>query len=169
MPNPNLRAEALHSSVCLAGFLFQRKNWLPLTEHHSCRTPSCAWFLSWYSTFLELAGEHNRLCVCVCSWVHMQSCLTLCNPMDCSLPGSPVHGIFQSRRLEWVSISFSRGSSRDQSRVSCVGRQILYYCATWKALLDISVQTHRTSQVVLVVKNLPANAGDIRDEGLTPG
>ena len=49
-----------------------------------------------------------------------QSCLTLCNLMDCSLPGSSVHGIFQSRVLEWVAISFSRGSSqpRDQTRVS---------------------------------------------------
>ena len=37
------------------------------------------------------------------------SCLTLCNPMDCSLPGSSVHGIFQARVLEWVAISFSRG------------------------------------------------------------
>ena len=41
-----------------------------------------------------------------------QSCLTLCDPMDCSPPGSPVHGIFQVRILEWVAISFSRGSSR---------------------------------------------------------
>ena len=40
-----------------------------------------------------------------------QSCPTLCNPMDCSLPGSSVHGIFQARVLEWIAISFSRGSS----------------------------------------------------------
>ena len=37
--------------------------------------------------------------------------VTLCYPMDCSLPGSSVHGIFQARILEWVAISFSRGSS----------------------------------------------------------
>ena len=36
-----------------------------------------------------------------------QSCLTLCNPMDCSLPDSSVHGIFQARVLEWVAITFS--------------------------------------------------------------
>ena len=36
-----------------------------------------------------------------------QSCPTLCNPMDCSLPGSSVHGIFQARVLEWVAIAFS--------------------------------------------------------------
>ena len=41
-----------------------------------------------------------------------QSCLTLCDPMDCSLPGSSVHGIFQAIVLEWIVISFSRGSSQ---------------------------------------------------------
>ena len=48
-----------------------------------------------------------------------QLCLTLCDPMDCSLPGSSVHG-FQARILEWVPISFSRGSSppRDWTQVS---------------------------------------------------
>ena len=45
-----------------------------------------------------------------------QSSPTLCNPMDCSLPGSSVHGIFQARTLEWVAISFSRGSSRPRDR-----------------------------------------------------
>ena len=40
-----------------------------------------------------------------------QSCPTLCNPMDCSLSGSSVHGIFQARVLEWIAISFSKGSS----------------------------------------------------------
>ena len=49
-----------------------------------------------------------------------QSCPTLCDTMDCSLPGSSVHGIFQARVLEGVAISFSRGSSqlRDRARVS---------------------------------------------------
>ena len=51
-----------------------------------------------------------------------QSCPTLCDPMDCSLSGSSVHGIFQARVLEWVAISFSRGSSRprNRTRVSCI-------------------------------------------------
>ena len=48
--------------------------------------------------------------LCVCSVV--QSCLTLCDSMDCSLPGSSVHGISQARRPEWVAISFSRGTSQ---------------------------------------------------------
>ena len=41
-----------------------------------------------------------------------QSCPTLCEPMDCSPPGSSVHGIVQARILEWVAVSFSRGSSQ---------------------------------------------------------
>ena len=47
----------------------------------------------------------------------LQSCPLLCDPMDCSLPGSSVHGILQARILEWVAIAFSRGSSkpRDQT------------------------------------------------------
>ena len=55
-----------------------------------------------------------------------QSCPTLCDPLDCSLPDSSNHGIFQARILERVAISFSRGSSqpRDQTWVSCiVGRR----------------------------------------------
>ena len=45
-----------------------------------------------------------------------QSCPTLCNPVDCSPPGSSVHGILQARILEWVAISFSRGSSQPRDR-----------------------------------------------------
>ena len=49
-----------------------------------------------------------------------QSCLTLCDPIDCSLAGSSVHEIFQAKVLEWIAISFSRGSSqtRDRTQVS---------------------------------------------------
>ena len=52
----------------------------------------------------------------------VQSCLTLCNPMDYSLPGSSVHGMSQARILEWVAIPFSRGSSqpRGWTWVSCI-------------------------------------------------
>ena len=51
-----------------------------------------------------------------------QLCLTLCDPIDCSLPGPPVHGIFQAIVLEWIAISLSRGSSqpRAQTQVSCI-------------------------------------------------
>ena len=64
--------------------------------------------------------------VCMYVYTHThtdspQSCLTLCDPMDYSLPGSPAHGeILQAKTLEWVAMPYSRGSSqlRDQTRVS---------------------------------------------------
>ena len=58
-----------------------------------------------------------------------QPCPTLCNRMDCSPSGFSVHGIFQARILEWVAISFLRGSSwpRDWTCISCIGRSSLYY------------------------------------------
>ena len=61
----------------------------------------------------------------------LQSCLTLCDPMDCRLPGSSVHGILQAGILEWVAMPSSGGSfpPRDQTHVSCIsciGRRILY-------------------------------------------
>ena len=51
-----------------------------------------------------------------------QSCPTLCDPMDCSLPGSSVHAILQARILEWIAVPFSRGSSqsRNQTQISLV-------------------------------------------------
>ena len=61
--------------------------------------------------------------LCIAKWSEVaQSCLTLCDPMDCSLQCSSVHGVFQARVLEWVAISFSRGSSQpsDQTWVSCM-------------------------------------------------
>ena len=77
-----------------------------------------------------------------------------CDPMDCSLPGSSVHGISQARILEWVATSFSRGSfqSRGQTRgtyFSCIGRQILYHwCYLGSPLFYIIL--------VQTVKNSPA-------------
>ena len=70
-----------------------------------------------YSTTWSMVGWICR-CVCVQS---LQLCLTLCDPMDCSPPGSSVHGILQARILEWVAISFSRRPSqpRDGTHVSC--------------------------------------------------
>ena len=57
--------------------------------------------------------ELEQLSKCFCSESEVaQSCPTLRDPMDYILPGSSVHGIFQGRVLEWVAISFSRGSSR---------------------------------------------------------
>ena len=67
----------------------------------------------------------------------VQTCPTLCDPMDRSPPGSSVYGTSQARILEWVAIFFSSRSSppRDQTSISCIsctGRQILYHWATWE-------------------------------------
>ena len=61
-----------------------------------------------------------------------QSCLTLCDPMDCSPPGSSIHGILQARILEWVAISFSRGSSqpRDWTQISWIACRCFNLWAT---------------------------------------
>ena len=69
-----------------------------------------------------------------------QSCLTLCNPMGCSPPGSSVHGILQARILEWVTIFFSRGSSqpRDQTQVSCIAGRHFILWATREVSLPLT-------------------------------
>ena len=80
------------------------------------------------------------------SWCSVtQSCLTLCNPMDCSLTGSSVHGISQARRPGWVDISFSRGSSWPKGQtciscVSCISRWTFYHCATWEAPFSVTIK-----------------------------
>ena len=83
----------------------------------------------------------------LCTNVSAQSFPTVCNHMDCSLPGLSVHWIFQTRILEWVTISSSRKSSpsRDQTQVSCIScssRWILYHCATWEAYLFFVISSN---------------------------
>ena len=69
-----------------------------------------------FDLFLSIPKKKNKiyvlrfLCMSICCLV-AESCLILCDPMDCSSQGSSVHGITQTRILEWVAISFSRGSS----------------------------------------------------------
>ena len=81
-----------------------------------------------------------------------QLCLTLCDPMDCRLPGSSVHGIFQARVLEWGAIPFS---------------------VTFTRLARIKVNHTdnytRTSLVAQTVKHLPTTQGSIPGSGRSPG
>ena len=71
-----------------------------------------------------------------------QLCLTPWDPMGCSLPGSSVHRILQARILEWVAISFSRGSSQSKNRtpVSCIAGRFFTIRATKEALNCIIVK-----------------------------
>ena len=80
-----------------------------------------------------------------------QSCPTLCDPMDCSLPGSSVHGIFQARILEWAAISFSRRSSQPRVRTQVfhiVGRWFTIW-ATREALIKLIKGGWNTSIISL--------------------
>ena len=85
-----------------------------------------------------------------------QSCPTLSNPMDCSLPGSSAHGIFQARVLEYG--------------VALRSLLCIYYIYNYYIYIYIiQVINVGASQVAPVVKNPPANPGDIREVGLIPG
>ena len=111
------------------------------------RCPGCSvLIIFWFLELLCSLTLKNCVCVCVCMFssaaeVHFlylfcclvtKLCPTLCDPMDCSQPGSSVCGILQARTLECVAISFSRGSSwpRDGTCISCISRQIVYHWAT---------------------------------------
>ena len=129
------------------------------------RGSDCNWSTSriaWQVSLLVLSTKEDP-CFFWCQWkavcVHAQSCPTLCNPMDCSLPGSSVHGILQARILEWVVISFSRGSSqpRDWTYISCTSRQILYHWATRShlSLLTFCFWSCRVRKIRFALSLLP--------------
>ena len=95
----------------------------------------CSDFKLYYNTCMYFLCMHAK---------SLQSCLTLFNPMDCNPPGSSVHGIFQTRILEWVAISYSGGSSRPRNQIGISGiswmPEILCHCATWEthSICDLS-------------------------------
>ena len=107
--------------------------------HNIFKRQSCSLSLNIFQQW----GAHPIFCL---SWMNVVVLGTqspshvqlFCDPMDCSLPGSSVHGISQARILEWVTISSSRGSSwpRDGTQVSCIGRRILYHWATREPLVQ---------------------------------
>ena len=83
-----------------------------------------------------------------------QSCLTLCDPMDCSPPGFSFHGILQARILEWVAISFCRGSSqpRDQTRVSRIAGRCFNLWATREAQYLWQILKSKFSLEIFTIK-----------------
>ena len=109
----------------------------------------------------------------------LQSCRTLCDPIDSGPPGSPVPGILQARTLEWVAISFSN-AWKWKVKVKLLSR-VRLLVTPWTAAYQAPPSMGFSRQeywsgvplpspyVVLVVKNSPANAGDLRDVGLVPG
>ena len=110
----------------------------------------------------------------------IQSCPTVCKPMDCSPPGSSVHEILQARIPEWIAISFSKGSSRlrDWTWVSCIPGRCFNLWVTREALFNITY-TYKTligrESVIFKTtddKEPACNAGDpgsIPESGRSPG
>ena len=85
-----------------------------------------------------------------------QSCWTLCDPMDCSLPGSSLHGILQARILEWVAISFSRESSwpRDGTQVSSIPGRRFNHMSVMLKILQARLQQYMNCELPDVYSGL---------------
>ena len=91
-----------------------------------------------YAYYLDFGSVIMGICLCLNSSVYihcvctksLQSCPTLCDPMNFNPPGSSIHGILQARILEWIAMPSSRGSCRPRNRtyipwVFCIGRRVL--------------------------------------------
>ena len=101
----------------LMGRVRQQFEVIPLGKHYS---------KSWEEAAFCRSQREPGVCPCftyICVLGHVR----LCDPIDCSPPGSSVHGIFQARMLEWVAISFAKGSSqpRDRTHISCIAGDCL--------------------------------------------
>ena len=98
----------------------------------------------------------NQLCVCVCVCVCVcpvaQLCLTLCNPMDCSLPGSSVHEVFQARVLEWGVISSSPTSTF--TLILCF-QAFLLAVYLWPLLAREPLPWRQSSALTIFTQHLP--------------
>ena len=112
---------------------------IPEQSGHICQycytVGSMAWWIRNMGSAVKQTQLHPYCTIyslwCCCCLV-AKSFPTLCNPMDCTPPSSSKHGISQTKIQEWLSISFSRGSSqhRNWTCIACTGRHILYCWAT---------------------------------------
>ena len=108
-----------------------------------------------YFSITKYHFEYTKTCTVYIESEVTQTCPTLCNPVDCSPPGSSVHGILQARILEWVAISFSRGSSQpsEWTQFSRIAGRCFNLWATREAPLFLLNYSFIMAQMV---KNLPA-------------
>ena len=116
--------------------------------------------LLFYQGRVQTTSPGDSDIVCIFFWTHYacvlvsQSCLTLCDPMDCSPPGSSDHGILQVRTLEWIVIPFSRGSfqPRDQTLVSCIsGRFFTILQGTYHTYIYIYIYIYMYIYVCMCI------------------
>ena len=157
-------------SYCIRNLSLSSQRWKKKSEkmekqkETNCITPHSHHRKSRESTNMELMREFLKTEFISSFMKHVQSHLTLCNPMDCSPPGSSIHSISQARLLKWVAISFSRGSFRPRdwthgSCISCIGRGILYHWATWEGLVPKPIR--------FLVVNLTKHVGDLLKQSET--
>ena len=122
LPDPQYKPASLKSPALVGRFFTISATWEALRH---LRSPS-------------------RWCVCVCAHACEQSvsrsCPTLWDPMGYSPPCSSVQRIFQAKILEWVAISISKGfpRPRDQTCISCIGRQTLFHCIIWDGVFPVA-------------------------------
>ena len=107
----------------------------------------------WYIPFMKLLSCAVDISGLGCAILKsLQSCLTLCDPMDCSPPGSSVHGILQARILEWVAMPSSSRSSQPRDRtciscISCIAGRFFTHWVSWEAEVNISA----AHQILLIL------------------
>ena len=117
----------------------------PLEKRMTTHSSILAWRIPWTEEpgGLQSVGSH-RMDTTAAAAKSLQSCLTLCDPMDCSLPGSSVHRILQARILEWVAIPFFRGSSQpwDKTQVSGIAGRFFTIWPPVKPIISLLVSSY---------------------------
>ena len=143
-----LGTEVQEPGVCKAGFSWGPSPWLagsypPVASSHGCPS-ECVLLVD--SLSIHVSSPHKDTSQTVfrshpnslilTGMLVAQSCLTQCDPMDCSPPGFSVHELLQARILEWTAMPSSRGSSgpRDRTHVSCIAGG-LYHLSHKESLL----------------------------------
>ena len=113
-----------------------RHYWSDLTCRHTHTHTHTHIYIHIYMHTYICIHTHIYTYICMCMCKVTQSYLTLCDPVDCSPPGSSVHGILQARILEWIAMSFSSRSSqpRDRTQVSCIAGRRFILWATGEAI-----------------------------------
>ena len=109
-----------------------------------------SWKIVWCNENWHGFGARLTRITACCAMLSHFSCVWLCDPMDCSLPSSSVHGIFQARILEWVAISFSRRSSqpRNWTQVSHIVGRCFTVWATRASIYILPMSVFMPSWIV---------------------
>ena len=124
---------AFHHSFTVVTFQNGKQQWRACSVRPGEMSATIYWLLPTNVSWQPPVYHTRGMCVCLCVCVPVaQSCLTLCHPVDCSPPGSSVHGILHPRILEWVVIPFCRGFScpRDRTQVSSIAGRFFTLWAT---------------------------------------